>query len=141
MSVINFLTKNKRKGMTIRAYIYSAWYRGLIFFVEPKYLYKYWGERGSESQEDDTPLNYKYAAWVSMSVNRVCNHTKWESKCLVRALTAQKLLKRKGIHSTLYLGCGLEDGKMVAHAWLRVGKMYVTGGDGSAYSMVDKFSC
>ena len=139
MRVIDFFTKNRRKGITILAYIYSAWYRALIFFVQPKYLYKYWGERGQESAEEDTMENYKYAAGVSISVNRVCNHTKWESKCLVRALTAQTLLKKKGIHSTLYLGCGLTDGKMVAHAWLRVGKMYVTGGDGKDYTMVDKF--
>ncbi len=45
----------------------------------------------------------------------------------------------KGIQSTLYLGCGYDEGKMVAHAWLRVGKMYVTGGDGTGYSVVDKF--
>ena len=33
----------------------------------------------------------------------------------------------------------MEAEKMVAHAWLRCGKMYVTGGDGTGYSIVDKF--
>ena len=32
-----------------------------------------------------------------------------------------------------------ENGKMIAHAWLRCGKMYVTGGNGAEYAMVDKF--
>ena len=39
----------------------------------------------------------------------------------------------------LYLGCAVNEGKMVAHAWLRCGKMYITGGNGSGYAIVDKF--
>ena len=62
-----------------------------------------------------------------------------ESKCLVRALAAQRLLCRRGLSSTLYLGCGMEEGKMVAHAWLRFGEMYVTGGDGGGYTTVARF--
>lgn len=37
----------------------------------------------------------------------------------------------------MYLGCGCDEGRMVAHAWL-CGQYYVTGGDGSRYSIVDK---
>ena len=58
---------------------------------------------------------------------------------LVRALAAQRLLCRRGLSSTLYLGCGMEEGKMVAHAWLRFGEMYVTGGDGGGYTTVARF--
>ncbi|WP_051204843.1 lasso peptide biosynthesis B2 protein [Butyrivibrio sp. VCD2006] len=60
----------------------------------------------------------------------------------MRALTAQKLLLEKGIESTLYLGCKEDEtGKMVAHAWIRCGKAYVTGGNGAAdgYAIVEKF--
>ena len=32
-----------------------------------------------------------------------------------------------------------EEGKMVAHAWLRFGEMYVTGGDGGGYTTVARF--
>lgn len=84
--------------------------------------------------------DYKYVLKVAYAVNRVCNRTRWESKCLVRALTAQRLLRKKKIPSTLYLGCGLDDeGNMIAHAWLRCGRIYVTGGNGDGYAVVDKF--
>lgn len=73
---------------------------------------------------------------VSPDRGKVCDKTPWESKCLVRALAAQRLLCRRGLSSTLYLGCGMEEGKMVAHAWLRFGEMYVTGGDGGGYTTV-----
>lgn len=139
VSLINFIKDNKFKVETLLSYFYSALFRILILLVKPKYLQKSWGEEGKESEMEESSAVYQYAASISRIVNRICNKTSWESKCLVRALTAQRLLKRKGIHSTLYLGCGMNEGKMVAHAWLRVGRMYVTGGNGSEYSIVDKF--
>lgn len=139
VSLKNFITDNKFKAETLLSYWYSAVFRLQILLIKPKYLKKHWGEEGKESQEEEAHEIYVYAASVSRIVNRICTKTSWESKCLVRALTAQKLLKRKKIHSTMYLGCRLEEGKMVAHAWLRVGKMYVTGGNGADYAIVDKF--
>ena len=139
MNLLNFLKYNPQKRLTIYAYLLSAKYRLLIKFVKPKKLQKRWGEEGVESPEDEVPWKYRYAQNVSRVVDRICSKTAWESKCLVRALTAQQILRMKGIQSTLYLGCGYDEGKMVAHAWLRVGKMFVAGGDGDGYSVVDKF--
>ena len=135
-----FIKYNKAKKLTARAVFLSAYYRFCILLVKPKKLHKRWGLEGEESGMDDvTPWQYRYSYWVSYAVEKVCSRTVWESKCLVRALTAQHLLKKKGIPSTMYLGCKIEDGEMVAHAWLRVGKIYVTGGNGEGYSIVDKF--
>ena len=139
MNLVNFLKYNPQKRLTIYAYLLSAKYRLLIKFVKPKKLQKRWGEEGVESPEDEVPWKYRYAQNVSQVMDRICSKTAWESKCLVRALTAQQILRMKGIQSTLYLGCGYDEGKMVAHAWLRVGKMFVAGGDGDGYSVVDKF--
>ncbi len=140
-SLLNFFKDNNFKRETVLAYLYSAIFRLQILLIKPKNLKKNWGEEGKESSVEEEKEVYKYAASVSRIVDRICTKTTWESKCLVRALTAQKLLKRKKIHSTMYLGCGIKDGKMVAHAWLRCGRMYVTGGDGKEYSIVDKFYC
>lgn len=134
-----FLKYCKYKPLCFVALLYSAYYRFCIKFIKPASLQTHWGVRGEESPAEDTWEHYRYAYRVAYAVDRICNRTAWESKCLVRALTAQTLLKKKGIQSTLYLGCGLEEGKMVAHAWLRCGTMFVTGGDGSKYATVDKF--
>ena len=139
VNLINFIMKNNYKTETLLSYLYSAVFRMQIKFIEPKKLYKNWGERGEESPEEEEKSVYRYAARIARIVDRICTKTTWESKCLVRALTAQKLLKRKKIHSTMYLGCKLEEGKMVAHAWLRCGQMYVTGGNGEGYAIVDKY--
>lgn len=140
MNPIKFLKQNSQKRLTVLSYLYSAWFRFEIKFIPPKHLHKHWGVQGGESPFEEVPWKYRYAKNVAIVVDRICTKTAWESKCLVRALTAQKLLKNKGISSTLYLGCGFDEGKMVAHAWLRVGRMYVTGGDGAQYSKVDQYA-
>lgn len=134
-----FVKYSKHKKLIAIAIVYSAYYRFCIRFLKPERLHKRWGTEGSESVEKESVETYRYCKKVAYAVDRVCTRTVWESKCLVRALTAQKMLKNHGIHSTLYLGCGTEDGKMIAHAWLRVGEFYVTGGNGSGYAVVDKF--
>ena len=137
--IFRFLKYTRYKGLAFQVLIYSAIFRLKIKYVSPDKLHKQWGVEGEESPYEETKENYQYAGKVAYTVDRICNRTTWESKCLVRALTAQKLLKKKKIASTLYLGCGLEEGKMIAHAWLRCGIVYVTGGTGEGYSIVDKF--
>lgn len=137
---INFIRYNEHKSVTLQAWIYSAFYRFQIVSRKVRSIKKHWGIEGEESSLEVTPQQYRYAKKVSYAVSQVCSKTKWESKCLVRALTAQKLLKKKKIGTTLYLGCKYdENGKMVAHAWLRCGQAYVTGGNGEGYAVVDKF--
>lgn len=138
--IYRFIRYNEHKWVTLQAWVLSAIYRFQILYRKSDKLKEHWGVRGEESPEEVTMEEYRYAKKVSYAVNQVCNKTRWESKCLVRALTAQYLLKQKGITSTMYLGCGLDEkGAMIAHAWLRCGKMYVTGGNGKEYAMVDKF--
>jgi hypothetical protein len=73
---------------------------------------------------------------VRDSIKIMSKYTFWESKCLVRAIAAMKMLERRKINSTLYLGTGKdENGKMIAHAWLRSGSLYVTG-----YEEMDRFT-
>ena len=49
-------------------------------------------------------------------------YTFWESQCLVKAIAGMKMLERRQIESTLYLGTAKDElGKLIAHAWLRSG--------------------
>ena len=104
--------------MSIKIYFYTWFYRMCILWLPKQELERMMGERGGESPQEETMENLRKAKRVSTHVNRITEHTLWESKCLVRAMTASK---------------------MIAHAWLRCGQMYVTGGNGSSYAMVAKF--
>ena len=57
----------------------------------------------------------------------------WKDSCLIRALTAKRLLNAMGHKCTLYMGVAKQTGQgMTAHAWLRCGKCIVTGADAMA---------
>ncbi len=65
---------------------------------------------------------------ISEAVRVMSRHTFWESQCLVQALAAKKMLERRHMDSTLYLGTAKDErGNLIAHAWLRSGPIYLTG--------------
>jgi hypothetical protein len=67
---------------------------------------------------------------VSEAVNLMSRYTFWESMCLVKAIAAMKMLERRHIESTIYLGTAKDKtGKLIAHAWLRSGPFYITGAE------------
>ena len=111
-----FLWKNPWKKETLLTYYYSAIFRMQLLLLPPGKLRKGWGRENEESAGTASREGYRQAARI-----------------------AQIVLCRRGLSSTLYLGCGMEEGKMVAHAWLRFGEMYVTGGDGGGYTTVARF--
>lgn len=58
-----------------------------------------------------------------------CRHVLWARKCLVESIAGQKMLHRRQIPATLYMGVAKnEKGKMIAHAWLRSGNIWISGG-------------
>jgi hypothetical protein len=137
--ILKFFRYNTNKRMSILTLFLSAFFRVCVLIVPMKHLRKYFGVLNEESAQEETPDRYRQALRVSYIVNRVCSQTPWESKCLVRALTTQHLLKKKKISSTLYLGVGKKDDEIIAHAWLRCGSYYLTGGNGDGYVQVAKF--
>lgn len=79
---------------------------------------------------------------VAWAVKTVGKYSPWRNKCLAKAMTAQKMLKKRGFESTLYLGVKkTDDNSGKAHAWLRCGHLIVTGGDiMSEYTEIARFS-
>lgn len=122
----DFLTKNNEKGLTLKVYLYSFYYRFCIDHIKMSRIEKKMGVRGEESKGDETPENLKYARLLAFHANRVTEHMPWKAKCLTRSLTIARLLKEKGIDSTIYMGVAKEEGGMKAHSWIRCGKMYLT---------------
>ena len=96
---------------------------------------------------DETPFSYeegnvKILKHISQAIDLMSKYTIWESQCLVKAIAAMKMLERRNIESTLYLGTTKDDsGKLIAHAWLRSGPFYITGAEGmERFTVVGKFA-
>jgi len=138
----NFAFRTKRRSLTVRALLFSAAARLRVRFLPGTRLYRYLGIQGEEtSGEELSPGQRRDAAWVADKVRRVARRTPWESKCLVQAMVAQRLLRDYGLASTLYLGVGRDEKQaMTAHAWVRCGTFFITGGDGTGYACVARFA-
>lgn len=142
MLTYNFIFHTKRRWLTVRTLLLSAVARVRIRFLPGPRLYPYLGERGVETPKEAFrgPQSIDIQ-WVAYKVSRVARRTPWESRCLVQAMVAQRLLRHYGLPSTVYLGVGRgEDGKMDAHAWVRCGERYVCGGEGEGYGTVACFA-
>ncbi|WP_312875644.1 lasso peptide biosynthesis B2 protein [Paenibacillus planticolens] len=125
----------------IEAYMYLGWARFLLFIPFSKVAPSL-GAQMEETTNAQTQMNTATLLRIHDAIQVMSRHTFWESKCLVKAIAALKMLERRQIESTLYLGTGRdESGKMVAHAWLRSGPYYITGADGmERYAVVGKFA-
>jgi len=68
---------------------------------------------------------------IGWAVRTIARRTPWESACLAQAISAKTMLRRRRIHSTLYLGVAKNKSQpMQAHAWLRCGDVILTGAAG-----------
>ncbi len=137
--IVNFLRFNGEKKMTLSVYWYVGFYRLCLQILPMSRIETMMGIRGEESQLDTDSRDVCLIRLVAFHVNRVTQHLPLKRKCFVRALTARRILMKHGINSTLYMGVALDHDSMIAHAWLRSGSLYVTGGNGDGYSTVARF--
>lgn len=82
------------------------------------------------------------ARQVALAIRRVKRFTPWDSNCLAQAITANQMLWSRGVPATVYLGAALGGAKgMIAHAWVRSGRLIVTGNEGlRRYGIVARFA-
>lgn len=108
----------------------TAFFKIVIFILPFKTYKRYFGMHNMETSYEIDNSEYKTIRRISWVVSTISKYTPWESKCLVQAMTAQKMLRRRCLYSTLYLGVGKNDegNNLQAHAWLRSGSIIVTGG-------------
>lgn len=117
----------KQKLMIPQIFVLMAYYKFRVHKRPFAALAPKIGTLGFETPVVPSPAN----AWlVHELMESMFRHIGWKDSCLLRALTAKKLLNRMGEKCTLYMGVKKDQGQaMIAHAWLRCGKLIVTGGE------------
>ena len=125
---------NRRKILLAEAAILSGYYRFRITRRPMKELEPVFGTFQYETEEKEIPD--RILKDIDWAVCAEAYHVGWNSLCLDRALAAKKMLNRRGYPCTLYMGVMKNDkDEMVAHAWLRCGTRYVSGGRGNGYAI------
>ena len=128
------------KILFTEAFFLTGIMRFKILYVPFNKLKTKLGTYNEESAKEISKEEYKMALKIRNAVVNTSRYTPWESLCLVQSMTVQKMLERRNISSTLYLGVNKDsNNEMKAHSWIRCGQIYVTGGNGSGYATVAKF--
>lgn len=140
--VRNFLRlENGQKLLLLEAFYYLGY--GRVFKALPfSKVVSTLGEHMKETSFSSNGHDHVELKNVSNAIYMMSSYTFWESQCLVKAVAGMKMLERRHIESTLYLGTAKDkNGKLIAHAWLRSGSIYVTGSEGmDKFTVVGKFS-
>jgi hypothetical protein len=129
------------KLLLVEAVIYLGWARYLKMISFSKVAPSL-GEQMKETTFTTSASNYKTLRNVSNAIEIMSGYTLWESQCLVKAIAGMKMLEKRQIESTLYLGTTKdENGEMIAHAWLRSGSFYLSGSEVmERFTVVAKFA-
>lgn len=102
----------------------------------------YLGDEMAESPTEITEEQREVALPIGWAVRTLGRRLPWMSQCLVQAVAATWMLKRRRIPSTLYFGVAKDDnGRLIAHAWVRSGAKILTGARGHEdYRVVATFA-
>ena len=89
------------------------------------------GTPGAETPATATVAEIRIAEEIGWAVGVLARRVPWDGRCLVQALAATGMLRRRGLEGTVSFGvCRGGMTELDAHAWLRFGSYMVTGGPG-----------
>lgn len=98
------------------------------------------GKHMAESPPHQPGATGEQVSRVSWAIATAAKILPWKPMCFPQAVTAQWMLRRRSIPSTLYLGTDPSQ-NYDAHAWVRVGGVIVTGGpQHTRFSVVSTFA-
>jgi hypothetical protein len=131
----------RERLLLLEALAYLGLARLAILLLPFRWLVPLLGQQQRETPAAETPTFHPTLQAVARAVTTTSRHTPWESACLVQAIAAKLMLKRRAIPSTLYLGVAKEDNRLTAHAWLRTGSLILTGGAGrERFTIISTFA-
>lgn len=123
------LMKRSDKILLIEAFFLAAICRLIILTVPFKMYKNCLGTYNKETSYDSNIQDNLTIKKVARVIATISKYTPWQTKCLVQAMTAQRILRRRKVFTTIYLGVRKDKNNNVqAHAWLRAGRVIVTGG-------------
>lgn len=103
-------------------------------------LTRWLGRQTSATPGPRSAEQLRLAEEVGWAIAAAARHLPSDPVCLPQALAARLMLRRRHVPSTLYLGVARTPGP-IAHAWLRVGDLVVTGAEGvHRYVVVSTFA-
>lgn len=89
-----------------------------------------------EIKEDQNDLIIR----LRKNIRRLKKQIPWKVKCFEEAITAKKVLEKYNVKTTIYLGITKDsEEKLIAHAWLKSGDVFITGEKGHEHFAITGF--
>jgi len=118
-----------QKGLLLEALVLLAVARAAVLLLPFRWVARSLGKEAAQTPVQDDPAQLRQVCRIRAMVYSVSHSVPWTSKCLDQAIAARIMLKFRRIPATVYFGVkNDEQGQLAAHAWLRSGSVYVTGG-------------
>lgn len=67
---------------------------------------------------------------IAIAVGRASRTVPWKTRCLIEAIAAKQMLRRRGLSASIYLGTMHREEKLQAHAWCICHGIVLTGRQG-----------
>jgi transglutaminase superfamily protein len=127
------------RGLLVEATLRLAAARIALLVLPFRFVSPRLGAPMQETGQDDADrLLLHRVAWAIGAVSR---RAPWRCKCLEQGIAAKMMLRRRRLPNTLYLGVARGAQQLEAHAWLRSGTVYVTGGaERERFAVVSTFA-
>lgn len=119
--------------------------RVAVLLVPFKRLSTRLGQAMAETPSTDDDSRRDSLRRIRWALDVMSRRAPWRCKCLERGIAGKMMLRRRGVPNTLYLGIARSSDParhaLDAHAWLRSGSYFVTGGeDHDRYTVVSTFA-
>src|SRR3990167_3331157 len=159
-----------KKWLCVEIFFYLCYAKLVISYLHFRIYTKWLGNRHAETlYEAIEPIcDQQYLRFLQRFIPTFSQNLPWRSVCLHESLAGFFLLRKKGFPSTLYFGVNkVTENKVTenslsstdkdsilhasklsatqamtlsAHAWLRCGQSYITGGDGKGFTVVASYA-
>ncbi|MBX3736122.1 MAG: lasso peptide biosynthesis B2 protein [Candidatus Didemnitutus sp.] len=126
-----FLRRSGRERLLfVEALAGLCWDKARVHLLPFHRIARTFGAPQRETAKTISSTERAIAVEISWAVQAAARHAPISFVCLPQAIAAQRMLRRRGIASTLYLGVApdrADPALLQAHAWLRAGDKILTG--------------
>lgn len=120
--------KPEERSLFFEAYFTLIWVRILLIFTSFKFLSRKLDIVDLHlSPEVINEKQMKNVKKISKSIKQASNYVLGTSTCLVQSVSVQKMLKKRSLQGSLYVGVSKDDVMIHAHAWIQCNDEIVIG--------------
>lgn len=140
---IRYSHSRKEVWLFLEAVYFLAYARLAISLIPFKYIAPTLGIQTLEMNNSiEAKETLSKAMEIAQAIKRGVRYAPWINVCLPQAIVAQRMLARRKIAYTVYLGTAKDESNsgLKAHAWVKCGDLFIVGKMGhEQFTVISRF--